>query len=130
MMIMTRKFRFKENTMRKITVTIGILVYLFACYVFIEQANAGELPEGATCRSQNVKHQFDVYKGYPNGRKGFVVDHICALECGGFDAIVNMQYQDKEDSLLKDRWERTKSGCALTCNSSNSTKTRQVFNCK
>jgi len=108
--------------MRKLSVILFVILYT-SFFIF------GDV-DADTCRSAKVKHSFDIYKGYPHGRKGFVVDHICALECGGLDAIVNMQYQDQADSLLKDRWERTKEGCALTCNSSNSTKTRQVFNCK
>jgi hypothetical protein len=31
--------------------------------------------------------------GYPRGRKGYVVDHIVPLECGGADAPSNMQWQ-------------------------------------
>ena len=31
------------------------------------------------CRSTATKHQFDKLMGYPHGRKGYVVDHVCAL---------------------------------------------------
>lgn len=84
----------------------------------------------ASCRSAATKHHFDVEQGYPHGRKGYVVDHICALACGGIDDPKNMQYQTYKDGKLKDKWERTPEGCAKTCTPENSTKTRQVFNCK
>lgn len=87
-----------------------------------------------SCRSPAIKKAFDIANGYPHGRpklKGeepWVVDHICALECGGIDSPKNMQYQQYTASKLKDLWERTPAGCAKTCNSSNSTPSRQVFN--
>src|SRR5216683_7638817 len=33
--------------------------------------------------------------GYPHGRKGYVVDHVKPLACGGVDAPSNMQWQSK-----------------------------------
>ena len=83
----------------------------------------------ADCRNPAIKHQFDVKNGFAHGRKGYVVDHICALACGGIDSISNMQYQTISESKAKDRWETTTFGCKKTCNQTNSTPTRQVFNC-
>lgn len=83
-----------------------------------------------TCRSASVKRAFDKLNNYPNGRPGYVVDHICALECGGKDIVENMQYQTILEGKAKDKWERTPAGCANTCTPSNSTATRQVYNCK
>ena len=87
-------------------------------------------PAMAACRSASIKHKFDVMNGYPHGRKGFIVDHICALEQGGIDDPSNMQYQSILESRLKDRIENTFKGKMLFCNPKNSTPTRQVFNCK
>lgn len=84
----------------------------------------------ASCRSASVKHKFDVQQGFPHGHKGFIVDHICALANGGIDSPINMQYQTLIDSAEKDRIENTKEGKKLFCNLTNSTPTRQVFNCK
>jgi len=44
--------------------------------------------------------------GYPKGRKGYVVDHIVALECGGSDTPANMQWQTVAEAKIKDRSER------------------------
>lgn len=84
----------------------------------------------ATCRNQAVKHRFDVVNGYHHGRSGYVVDHICALGQGGIDAIINMQYQTIAAGVAKDKWENTPYGKKKTCTATNSTPTRQVFNCK
>ena len=83
-----------------------------------------------SCRKASVKHKFDVSQGYPKGRVGYVVDHVCALANGGKDEISNMQYQTIADGKIKDRIENTVLGRKLYCNSKNSTPTRQVFNCK
>ncbi|WP_019865207.1 HNH endonuclease signature motif containing protein [Methylovulum miyakonense] len=89
----------------------------------------------ASCRSATQKHHFDVQQGYPYGRKGYVVDHICPLEQGGVDAPINMQYQTIAEGKAKDHGrgavgELTPEGRKLYCNATNSTPTRQVFNCK
>ena len=83
-----------------------------------------------SCRNSSVKHKFDVSQGYPKGRSGYVVDHVCALANGGKDVIGNMQYQTIADGKIKDRIENTPLGRNIYCNSKNSTPTRQVFNCK
>jgi hypothetical protein len=44
--------------------------------------------------------------GYPNGRPGYVVDHIVPLASGGADAPSNMQWQTIEDAKAKDKVER------------------------
>ena len=82
------------------------------------------------CRSTAVKHQFDKQQGYPQGRKGYIVDHVCALSVGGIDSTINMQYQTIEQSKAKDRIEGSPYGKSLWCTPLNSTPTRKVFNCK
>jgi hypothetical protein len=84
----------------------------------------------AACRDPKQRHKFDTQQGYPHGRKGYVVDHICALACGGIDDPKNMQYQTYKDGKLKDKWERTPEGCKKSCTPENSTPSRQVFNCR
>ena len=84
----------------------------------------------ATCRSPAVKHRFDVQQGYPHGRPGFIVDHICSLFNGGLDDPKNMQYQTIVESKKKDRIENTPLGKRVFCTPLNSTLKRTVFNCK
>lgn len=56
-------------------------------------------------RSSSSRYQFLKQTGYPKGRKGYVVDHITPLKRGGMDSPSNMQWQTKEDALLKDKYE-------------------------
>ena len=44
--------------------------------------------------------------GYPKGRKGYFVDRIIPLECGGADTPSIMQWQTVEEAKIKDRTER------------------------
>ena len=106
--------------MQKISIILSILALTVAA-----QTN----PK-ADCRSSAVKHKFDVSQGYAHGRKGYIVDHKCALVCGGIDDIKNMQDQTIAESKSKDKWEATPYGCKKTCDSTNSTRIRTVFNCK
>ena len=105
--------------MQKISIILSILALTVAA----------QTDPKAACRSSAVKHKFDLSQGYAHGRKGYVVDHICALAMGGIDDIRNMQYQTISESKAKDKIENTPYGKKKWCNSINSTKTRQVFNC-
>ena len=66
-------------------------------------------------RSQSAKVEFKQQHYCPeNGAakgpcKGFVIDHIKPLSCGGADRPENMQWQTKEEAKAKDKWERK--GC-------------------
>ena len=61
---------------------------------------------GRIKRSAVAKREFMKQTGYPNGRKGYVVDHIVPLECGGADVPSNMQWQTIAEAKIKDRTER------------------------
>lgn len=84
----------------------------------------------AECRSSRPVHEFNKQHGYPQGRSGYIVDHVCPLACNGIDAPINMQYQTIEEGKRKDKWERTKEGCQSLCYPFNSTPERRVFNCR
>ena len=43
--------------------------------------------------------------GYPQGRPGYVVDHIVPLARGGADKPSIMQWQTIQEAKEKDRWE-------------------------
>jgi hypothetical protein len=61
---------------------------------------------GGIKRSAAARNDFMKQTGYPKGRKGYVVDHIVPLECGGADAPSNMQWQAVQEAKIKDRTER------------------------
>jgi hypothetical protein len=43
--------------------------------------------------------------------KGYVIDHIISLDCGGEDDASNMQWQTTEDAHAKDKYERNGPSC-------------------
>lgn len=76
------------------------------------------LPLGAEARikrSQSAKVEFKREHPCPSSGarkgpcKGYVIDHINPLACGGADAPSNMQYQTIAEGKAKDKWERK--GC-------------------
>ena len=64
---------------------------------------------GRIKRSAAAKDEFERETGYSHGRKGYVVDHIVPLACGGADAPSNMQWQTAAEAKAKDKTERI--GC-------------------
>ncbi len=56
-------------------------------------------------RSSAARREFMRRTGYPNGRPGYIVDHIIPLKRGGVDAPSNMQWQTDEEAKAKDKWE-------------------------
>jgi hypothetical protein len=65
--------------------------------------------KAGTQRSDAARHAFARQTGFPNGRPGYVIDHIVPLACGGADAPANMQWQSIAEAKAKDRVERI--GC-------------------
>jgi hypothetical protein len=67
-------------------------------------------------RSWAVKREFQRLHPCPStGRAtgacpGYIKDHIRALDCGGPDSVVNLQWQTVAAAKAKDRWERK--GCS------------------
>lgn len=62
-------------------------------------------------RSQKAKNIFKYEHPCPaTGRvkgacKGYIIDHINPLACGGADSTDNMQWQTKAEAKAKDKWE-------------------------
>jgi hypothetical protein len=56
-------------------------------------------------RSDAARHAFARQTGYPNGRPGYIIDHILPLACGGVDAPSNMQWQTIAAGKAKDKSE-------------------------
>jgi len=67
-------------------------------------------------RSQSAKVEFKYEHPCPASGarkgpcKGYVIDHVNPLACGGLDAAVNMQWQTVADGRAKDKWERKACG--------------------
>ena len=61
--------------------------------------------KGRIKRSQAAKNDFKKQSGYPNGRSGYVIDHIKPLKEGGCDCPENMQWQTISEAKAKDKWE-------------------------
>jgi hypothetical protein len=67
-------------------------------------------------RSQSAKVEFKAEHPCPaTGRrkgpcKGYVIDHVKALACGGADDPSNMQWQTIAEGKAKDKWERKECG--------------------
>jgi hypothetical protein len=60
---------------------------------------------GKIIRSESAKKEFMKQTGYPNGRPGYVIDHIIPLKKGGCDCPSNMQWQTLEQAKQKDKIE-------------------------
>lgn len=68
-------------------------------------------------RSQNAKIAFKAEHPCPatgarkGPCKGYVIDHVTPLACGGADRPENMQWQSTAEGKAKDKWERR--DCAI-----------------
>jgi len=81
-------------------------------YTSSKAAPSGSVRRGANGRierSESARHQFMTQTGYPHGRRGYVIDHVVPLACGGADAPSNMQWQTVAEGKAKDKTERR--GC-------------------
>lgn len=65
----------------------------------------------ASCASADIRHpgtvtDFKRLSGFPNGRPGFVADHMIPLCLGGPDTVDNLKWQKEDASYAKDAFER------------------------
>lgn len=73
-------------------------IVLFA--LLAQQTMILDLPRGPAAA------QFRRATGYPDGRAGYVVDHVIPICAGGPDIVSNMQWQEARESYRKDTFER------------------------
>ena len=61
--------------------------------------------DGSIHRDSTARREFMRLTGYPNGRQGYIIDHIVPLFRGGADDQSNMQWQPEAMARAKDRRE-------------------------
>jgi len=64
------------------------------------------LAQAPTPRAARIARAFRIATGYPQGRPGYVVDHVFPLCAGGSDTVSNLQWQPRARATAKDRDER------------------------
>ncbi len=82
--------------------------------IFLLLISVTGMAEAREARSYHEKSEFMRHNPCPStgkvkvryGCKGYVIDHVDPLACGGEDKSYNMQWQTKEEAKLKDKWER------------------------
>lgn len=100
---------FAMATISQFVPPYGILIALLLAVTFTSPA------QGTTKRSQSATVEFKKQQpcpdtGSPKGPcKGYAIDHVKPLGCGGSDAPGNMQWQTTAVGKAKDKWERK--GC-------------------
>jgi hypothetical protein len=78
-----------------------------ALHPSVERDKHGKIKRSKSARSDFMRQKPCPSTGKSSGRcPGYVVDHVNALECGGADAPVNMQWQTTADAKSKDKTER------------------------
>jgi len=81
--------------------------------IFLLLFTLSGLIEAKQFRSYREKAEFMRHNPCPStgkvmvryGCKGYVIDHINPLACGGEDKAYNMQWQTKETAKQKGKWE-------------------------
>ena len=89
-------------------VKIFILVLLQNCFMMAGDCHTrvycvtcARTNDGHIKRNVSAKKIFIRKSGYPNGRPGYVVDHIVPLYSGGDDVPENMQWLTVDEHKLK-----------------------------
>lgn len=89
---------------------------LIAFALAFAAAGATAPTEARAKRSQSAKIEFKAEHPCPatgarkGPCKGYVIDHVNPLACGGADAPSNMQWQTVAEAKAKDKWERKACG--------------------
>lgn len=85
---------------------------LIAILILAASVSAHAVPRSSSAKSAFVKqHACPATGKHTVSCKGYVIDHIKALDCGGADAPSNMQWQTIAAAKAKDKWERSGASC-------------------
>ncbi len=90
-----------------------LVALLFATILFAPVADS------KTKRSHRARAAFMRANPCPGGEdkgsvkrcRGWIVDHVCALKCGGKDEPANMAWQTLKEAKRKDAWELSCISC-------------------
>lgn len=100
--------------MKELLLTLLVLLALLA-----PSESSARIPRSAAVR-RAFMHAHPCPGGPDAGIKkrcrGFVIDHITALKCGGADAVTNMQWQTTSEAKRKDRCELRCKPCRPSMN--------------
>lgn len=100
--------RIKQPVQRSFWIQgLGLMatLLLFGSPVAVARGHHSSSCYSCSHRSSSARTEFKRETGYPNGRPGYVIDHIVPLKRGGADTPSNMQWQTKESAKAKDTWE-------------------------
>lgn len=87
-----------------------IRVLLALLLIFVPTALDAKEKRAASAKREFQKEHPCPATGRTRGAcRGYVIDHVKPLACGGADAPYNMQWQTVAEGKAKDRWERK--GC-------------------
>lgn len=92
-----------------------LLAVAFTCLGFtapadarIKRSQSAKVPK---CQSRiQVSTSMPVRGCIERPCKGYVIDHVKSLACGGADRPENMQWQTVAEGKAKDKWERRECG--------------------
>ena len=101
----TPDLRYKENRYLRKSTPVYQYKYVETTESNFNNLNVQRDNHGRIKRSASARHEFMKMTGFPNGRPGYIIDHIVPLYKGGCDCPSNMQWQTKEEAKAKDKWE-------------------------
>lgn len=88
---------------------VAVLALMIAGPAFADARFCGFVPrakDGSVSRSQAVLREFRRQHPKPKDGRVWIMDHVVPLDCGGCDAVENLQWLPVEQWRDKSKWER------------------------
>jgi hypothetical protein len=80
----------------------------YTAHSSVQRDKHGRIKRSSAAKAAFERHSPCPSTGKTSGScKGYVIDHVKPLECGGADAASNMQWQTVADGKAKDKTERS-----------------------